>query len=45
MATETKLNPKRKSHVVIDGPDRAPARPMLRASGSTFPPLQVNAFS
>ena len=33
MATETKLNLKRKSHVVSDGPDRAPARSMLRAVG------------
>ena len=33
MATETKLNLKRKSHVVSDGPSRAPARSMLRAVG------------
>ena len=33
MATETKLNLKRHSHVVSDGPDRAPARSMLRAVG------------
>ena len=33
MTTETKLNLKRKSHVVTDGPSRAPARSMLRAVG------------
>lgn len=33
MATETKNQLKRKSHVVTDGPDRAPARSMLRAVG------------
>lgn len=35
MATEAQLNLKRKSHVVSDGPDRAPARAMLRAVGLT----------
>ncbi len=33
MATDTKNQLKRKSHVVTDGPDRAPARSMLRAVG------------
>ena len=33
MATETQLNLKQKSHVVSDGPSRAPARSMLRAVG------------
>jgi dihydroxy-acid dehydratase len=33
VATETKNQLKRKSHVVTDGPDRAPARSMLRAVG------------
>ena len=33
MATDTRLNLKRHSHVVSDGPDRAPARSMLRAVG------------
>ena len=33
MATDTKSRLKRKSHVVTDGPDRAPARSMLRAVG------------
>ena len=33
MATDTKKQLKRKSHVVTDGPDRAPARSMLRAVG------------
>ncbi len=33
MATDTKSQLKRKSHVVTDGPDRAPARSMLRAVG------------
>lgn len=33
MAIDTKNQLKRKSHVVTDGPDRAPARSMLRAVG------------
>jgi dihydroxy-acid dehydratase len=33
VATDTKNQLKRKSHVVTDGPDRAPARSMLRAVG------------
>ena len=33
MVTEAKLNLKRKSGVVSDGPSRAPARSMLRAVG------------
>ena len=33
MATEVKPRLKRKSHVVSEGPDRAPARSMLRAVG------------
>ena len=33
MATEVKTNLKRKSHAVSEGPDRAPARAMLRAVG------------
>ena len=33
MATELKSRLKQKSHVVSDGPDRAPARSMLRAAG------------
>ncbi len=33
MATDTKNQLKLKSHVVTDGPDRAPARSMLRAVG------------
>ena len=33
MATELKSRLKQKSHVVSDGPDRAPARSMLRAVG------------
>ena len=33
MATDTKNQLKRKSHVVTEGPDRAPARSMLRAVG------------
>ena len=33
MTTDVKANLKRKSHVVSDGPDRAPARSMLRAVG------------
>ena len=33
MATDVKSKLKRKSHVVSDGPDRAPARAMLRAVG------------
>ena len=33
MATETKINLKRKSSVVSDGPSRAGARAMLRAAG------------
>ena len=35
MATEAQLNLKRHSRVVSDGPDRAPARAMLRAVGLT----------
>ncbi len=33
MATETVSRLRHKSHVVVDGPDRAPARSMLRAVG------------
>ena len=33
MATETISMLRHKSHVVVDGPDRAPARSMLRAVG------------
>ncbi len=33
MATETRSMLRHKSHVVVDGPDRAPARSMLRAVG------------
>ena len=33
MATEVRSSLKRKSHVISDGPDRAPARSMLRAVG------------
>ena len=33
MATEVKSNLRHKSHVVVDGPSRAPARSMLRAVG------------
>lgn len=33
MSTETRQDPRHKSKVVVDGPDRAPARSMLRAVG------------
>ena len=35
MQTEVRSGLKRRSHVVSDGPDRAPARSMLRAVGLT----------